>query len=329
MAENNILDENLMVRYLLGDLTEEERLRVEERFFTDDEVSEQLLALENELLYDYAQGSLTQRQRELYERRFLSTAQNRRKAEYAAELMRAVADLRTTQQTPAATVETKAAPILEPLRAFFSLRSHTMRYALAAAGLSLAALSGWLVSETVRLRNQLDRLQAEHAAKENELRQLTVNAQSHNRQMNSELERERGQRAQLEQELARRQAQSGQPPAPSSILSLILTPGLIRDSGEQKRLLVPPGANLLQLQLELKGKENFRGWRAILRTAEGAEVWSRDLPRAARKALARAVTAQLPVRLLPEGDYELTLKGLTANGEFVDAGDYYFTLVRK
>lgn len=67
-----------MVNYLLGELPEEEQLRLEERFFTDDEYYQQLLALEDELLYDYAAGGLSSEQRVKFEQRFLSSPQARR-----------------------------------------------------------------------------------------------------------------------------------------------------------------------------------------------------------------------------------------------------------
>ena len=53
-----------MVRYLLGLSTEEERTQVEERYFSDGEYFDQLLALEDSLIEEYVTGRMpTERQR--------------------------------------------------------------------------------------------------------------------------------------------------------------------------------------------------------------------------------------------------------------------------
>ncbi|MCA1600741.1 MAG: hypothetical protein LC776_03505 [Acidobacteria bacterium] len=48
------IDEKQAVRFLLGDLSEESRLKLEERFFKEDRFYEQLLAIQEELADDYS-----------------------------------------------------------------------------------------------------------------------------------------------------------------------------------------------------------------------------------------------------------------------------------
>src|SRR5690348_10746896 len=79
--------DTLMSRYLLGELPEEEQIRMEERFFSDDELYQQLLALEDELKYEYAQGGLSAEQRRAFEKRFLQTAEDRRKVAVAGRVL--------------------------------------------------------------------------------------------------------------------------------------------------------------------------------------------------------------------------------------------------
>jgi anti-sigma factor RsiW len=86
-------DEELMTRYLLGELSETEQLLVEERFFTDEEFSERLLALENELKYDYARGALSPQARARFERRFLATDEDRKEVEFAGAVMGMIAEV--------------------------------------------------------------------------------------------------------------------------------------------------------------------------------------------------------------------------------------------
>ena len=70
-------EEELMVRYLLGDLPEAEQVQIEKRFLSDDNFFELLSAAEDELRYDYALGHLSARERDLFEKRFLKSPQER------------------------------------------------------------------------------------------------------------------------------------------------------------------------------------------------------------------------------------------------------------
>jgi hypothetical protein len=249
------------------------------------------------------------------------------------------------------------------LLAFFTLQNPAMRITFAVVGLVVALGLLWLIFETVRLRDQLEQAQAERAAQEQLLRQQAAEERQRSQQLSGEIGSERNRRIELEQRVAKVKpststgkanpamkpivgkapagplpAASPRPPAvpnpplvtpPSqTILSLVLTPGLVRDD-KPRRLLVPPAADLLRLQLDLKKKGEHQSYRVALRTAEGNELWSQDRPRAKATASGHAVILKLPAKLLAEGDYELTLKGLTASREFEDIGDYYFTIVKK
>src|SRR5262245_44170453 len=79
-------NEKLLIRYLLGDLSEEKRLQVEDIFLIDDQNFERLLVLENELFYDYAQGKLSTGDRERFKNRYLSSVGNQRKSIIASAL---------------------------------------------------------------------------------------------------------------------------------------------------------------------------------------------------------------------------------------------------
>src|ERR1051325_4190989 len=154
-------DEQLMVQYLLGELPEAEQLRLEEQYFTDDEAYQQLLALEDELRYDYAQGALAPLQRERFEKRFLTFPAERQRVELAGAIMHKVAEARerAVRESELATQEAK--PWWTSWLAFFSFQHPALQFSLAAAGLVVLLGGAWLIYETLQLRTQLDRLQAE------------------------------------------------------------------------------------------------------------------------------------------------------------------------
>ena len=80
------VDQARLRRYLLGELPEEERLALEERYFAADDVFAGLLAAEDELAEAYLSGALSAAERERYERVFLSTPAGRRTLRLAEDL---------------------------------------------------------------------------------------------------------------------------------------------------------------------------------------------------------------------------------------------------
>jgi hypothetical protein len=325
-------NEELMVNYLLGELPEEEQLRLEERFFTDDEFYQQLLALEDELMYDYAAGGLSPDQRVKFERRFLDSPQARQKAELASAVLDKAAEV-SAQRAPAPMAEERRS-LWQSLLAFFSLQNPMMQFSLAAASALLFVGASWLFYQTTRLRSRVEQIEAARINLEQQQAQQSAESNARQQQLSGELERERNRRAQLEQELARQQAareREGQSSSSSTFLSFILAPGLVRDADGPKRLLVPVGVNSLRLQLDLKRPGDYRGYRAALRreTPDGPELWSQDLSRSRSSASGRAVVVNLPANLLPPGVYVITLSGRTSGGEMEEIDDYYLNIARQ
>lgn len=316
-----------MARYLLGELPEAERLRLEEQFFTDTEVFEQMLALEDELMYDYLQGEMDASQRSHFERRFLASTEGRERAAFAQALLAGIAEAPATE--PQAMAQTATAPsriqsLLAPLLAANSF----MRFSFAAVAVALLLGGAWLVIETARLRSENARLQIARATQE----QAAGSERARREELTAELERERAQRAQLEREKARLEA-AAPSPEPRGLLALALTPGLVRDINDPrsapKRIHLPPGANLLQLQLDIRKPGRHQSYRATLETADGDEIWRQSRLRAGTAASGQAVVLTLPTGLFAPGDYVITLSGMTATGEAQEVGDYYLTILSR
>src|SRR5437588_10968059 len=90
-------EEELMVRYLLGDLPEDAQVQIEQHFLSDDNFFELLSAAEDELRYDYALGHLSARERELFEKRFVQSPQDRAGVDFASALMTKLAALESSE----------------------------------------------------------------------------------------------------------------------------------------------------------------------------------------------------------------------------------------
>lgn len=76
--------------FLLGEMSEEERVQVEVRL-ADEAVFREVLAVEDELFDAYARGELARDRRRRFEERLLATAEQRRKLEFTRALLRASA----------------------------------------------------------------------------------------------------------------------------------------------------------------------------------------------------------------------------------------------
>lgn len=86
-------DEQLLTRYLLGELPEEERAELEAEYFADPELFARLLATEDELIDAYVRGALLGQARARFEERFLRTGDQVQRIAFASAL-------RKTQKPP-------------------------------------------------------------------------------------------------------------------------------------------------------------------------------------------------------------------------------------
>lgn len=112
-------------------------------------------------------------------------------------------------------------------------------------------------------------------------------------------------------------------PQSSSAASVTLTPTLIRSGGEMSRVVAPAGTETVQVRLRLP-PEQHSSYRVTLRPVDGKEVF--PLPPQTVDG-DRVLLLNVPVKLLPRGDYELQLSGVGANDTSINLDSYNFRLV--
>src|SRR5206468_5060518 len=71
-ASLTLKDKNVWTRYLLGDLPQADRERLEKESLADANAQEALVAAQNDLLDSYVRGDLSPNQRQQFEAEFLS-----------------------------------------------------------------------------------------------------------------------------------------------------------------------------------------------------------------------------------------------------------------
>jgi hypothetical protein len=92
------------------------------------------------------------------------------------------------------------------------------------------------------------------------------------------------------------------------------------------RVVVPAGTETVQVQLRLP-PEQYSSYRVTLQPVDGKETFPLQPLRPQRLGGNRVLLLNVPVKLLPRGDYELQLSGGGANDTSIDLDSYNFRLV--
>jgi hypothetical protein len=329
--ENKPSNEGLIVRYLLGDLPEEEQAQVEDRAFTDHEYLQSLLTVENDLIDEYVRGALSDSERRQFEGRFLASPGRQQRVELARALARVAPEFMAAEEAARPAVTSAPASWWGALAAFLRGPHLALKFSLAAAALILTVGGAWLIGETVRLRAQVTQLRAERGRREEAWQQRVAEQSARSEDLAAQLRREREQRERSEEltrQLQRERSERGPAGLPSqaTLVSLALWPGISRSTVDRPRLVLPRSARLAQLQIGLERGDEYERFRAELRTREGQEVLSQSNLRA---RAGRAVVLNLPASALATGEYELALKGITDQGKVEDVGYYHFSVLKK
>lgn len=322
--------EDILRRYLLGQLPEQEQARIEGGLFQDDDLFDQLQAIKGELADDYARGELSAGERQQFERRFLASTAWREQVQFSKALAVALAE--SESESPVRTAP-EAAPWWQSALAFVRAQSAAFQFAMTVAMLALLVGGLWMASKNRGLRQQLEQNRQAQAALEQKQRaseeQLTEE-RARSEQSTSQLELERQQRAQLQQEHDALEKQLNELPSfERPVVSLGLFPGIRGSDGEPKRIIVPREAGAIDLKLYFEGAGNYESYRAELRTAGGRMIWSKDGLSVRKTASSNAAVLRLPATLLASGEYEVALSGGISRGQFEDVGYYYFSALKR
>jgi hypothetical protein len=294
------IDEVLLRNYLLGKLSEEEQVQVEDRAFSDPEYLVAVEGAEADLIDSYVRGDLQSTDRRIFEGRFLTSPQRRRKVEFAKTLEQVTAELKTSRP-----LVPERPPFWQTLVDLVRGFHPAVSFAGALAVLALIAGTAWLLVHDSDMRSRVAALEARRSDLEN---------------------REQTLRQQLMEQQAR--TTDGQP-APSQsrhstvIASLVFLPGMSRAATRVQQLTLTPGAQLAHIEIQLEARDEFPQFRAELRTRSGDEILVRSGLVRRQSNGAYSVSLDVPCSAVPTGEYELTLKGLS-DGQTTDIGYYYF-----
>jgi hypothetical protein len=298
--ESELSERRTLVRYLMGELPAEEEQGLEERYFQDDALFSELLAVEGELIEQYLRGRLSPDEHRRFESVWLASPARRQRL----ELTRTV--LASVSEPPAAAGPREGRGRATGPREGRGRATGLRGLAAVAAGIALL-----VAVDDVRLRVQVR--QAE--------RQV------------SDLVRERDE---WQRRASERPVQGGgqEPrvvsaspgpasPVPGSLgrtMTLALAAGLVRGQAG-RQLALQAGVERVILELE-RPEEPFPSYRAILKNGQDVEIWRGTL----ESRGARPLRADLEARLLAPAEYRLELRGLAPDGPR-SVADYFFRVL--
>lgn len=314
--------EHLVHRYLLGNLSEEERLSLERDYFTDSETFERVWDIENELVDRYVRGGLSGDEKNLFEQNYLASPVHRERVKFARALMETVDSTAENSRAVGGSVPPRSwwATILS------SFRGNSLQWATIAAVVLLAAVTVVLLSERTRLGHQIDQLKAEG-----------LSEQQRTRELERELEAQRDQTDKLAGEIARLHEEQRNVERPSellqhdarSVLSLVLSPMLMRGESEVQQLKLTKETAAVLLQMKVQ-QPDARAYRVDLRTVDGGNVWSTSSVKVRSSAKDRStVSVSIPARRLDTNEYILTLSATTDANQTEEINRYFFRVSKE
>jgi hypothetical protein len=296
LAKPQARDDQLLIRYLIGSLTEAEAERLDELSVSDDEVAADLRDVEHDLVDAYVRGALSGDTLHRFETQYLSLPAARAKVTVARALhqheeRRAAAPQFNAGERSAG----KAGP--------------RFQWGLAAAAVLLLGAAGYLFADNARLRRQLIEFRAGLEGRQQQLEQQLREERSAHADTARELERVR------------------QTPAPRPILaSFVLLPPT-RGVGDIPTLSIPPGSGAVAFQVNLESSD-FPAYRVDLRdVAIGQIVWRSAALQLSSLGGANSLAITLGAEVLKPRTYLMSVSGVPARGAVQPVGSYPFKVV--
>lgn len=306
MSEKSSPDE-LTVRYLLGELAEAEQQEFEMRFLGSGEAVEEIRIVEEELIDDYVHGVLSPSQSERFAKAYLVEPDRAlRVVGFGRAFDRIMTGRKASEPRPVASSVTRAVG----------------RRLLAAAAVGLFLATAYLAYQSIEMRQQIRRLQIDRttlASREPELQKQVREAQNGSSELRLALERERAEKDQLSERLAKVR--------PQAVVAFILSPSPARGEEAVPTLPIPGAVDLVRLTLRLTRSDSLT-YRAVLETPDGEEVWHSGMLKLETHATGKSLSVHVPAPRLKPATYILIVEGLTGPGTYEEVADFSFRVTR-
>lgn len=316
--------------YLLGELNEQEREALAERYFIDEELFNELLEVENKLFDQYVRDELSPTEKKQFVSYIQGLPDGNFKLATAQALSHASAEKTSTSIREERTIE--SASLWQSIRNLFVGRQFVFQYALASLLLIALVSVVYFYFHQRQLQKENEQLRARVSQSEKDKENLNRQAKDTEHEKSEQQERIE----QLEEELARVEAQKEkntggtqdkEPSIISTIATLILTPTL-RSANKPDLLRLKPETKIVSITVKFVSREQIESFRAVLQINDGGGqiVLTRENLKPVGTLQNRRITFTIPAKKLTERSYKVTLQGRTTDGiEIVQ--EHYFEIV--
>lgn len=307
-------------RYVLGNLSEDERDQLEQSYFSDTAEFEEIEIAEDDLVDAYVRNQLTADDRRRFETVAASSPRLRQRVEFAKLLSE-----KTASPPPVVVEEVPKRSRWRELFAFDQPGRLAFGF-----GVLLVLLGGLLVfGAWLQVRRRSEDVAAREAALEQRRREIerqATESQASNEQRASELQAQEAQlkaQQQAAQEVIREPNQS----TLGFVQTLFLRSGATRGDGGNSNLALGQNTSHIRFNIDVTGSDSQR-YRATIVDPDLKVVAKPRMVTPRRTGSGDFLIFEIPARGLSPGDYSVRVEGLTATGEVENNNDYPFRLTK-
>lgn len=307
--------EQIATRYLLGELSEQEQAALEESYYRDANVFNEVLRVESELVDAYARGQLSTEMRDRFERSYLQHPARRNRVEFARALTTKIDE----RSLPAQQRELRVS-WMQRLLAVFGGQGRALRFATALIILAVALAGVWIfINNRRRQQREAALIEAQREIQQRREQERTLPQQP-------------TETPQPEQRAAQTPIETSQP-SPSSApqtVTLALTVGAVRgaNGGATQTLIIPHETTQAELLLDLKD-DSYTRYRVSLQKVGGGEIFTQTNIRPRSTKAGARFLFKVPAKQLTNGEYALTLGGITPEGDVDDLSKSLFRVEKR
>ncbi len=220
MTNSQIERDNRLIRYLLGEMSGEEQEKLEDAYFSDDALYEELEATETALIDAYVRGQISEDIRSRFEERYLASPRQREKVEFARLLFEKSLRPPSEEQEAIRWWQRILLPVSSPRRLLIS--------AVALFALAIVIAGSLLLYRSGRPEPSLARRDQQAVPAGQRPAEVPSGAEESSKPVAS---------------------------APAGdVIALSLVPGMTRGEAPGNLLRMPPSAKLVRLRLEYEGE---------------------------------------------------------------------------
>jgi hypothetical protein len=302
LSDENVFEDQYLVRYLVGALPEEEADRLDQLSIADDDFAWRLREVENDLVDSYVRSELDDETHAGFKAFYMATAARRQKVQFAEGLRQFEATNARAERAA------KFSKSRAPLWGLFPRSLIAPQVAMSFAALAMFLIAGYLLVQNAQLRREISDGRAQYQSVDQRARNLE---------------------SQLQQRADDAQAQKPATADASQlkVVSLLLPPPS-RGLSSLKTVTVQPHTDLVVLLLTLESADFSKYHVTLKDPATNRELWRSTELEPASAGEKSVVSVNFPANLLRQQNYIAEVSGLRHGGTEI-IGDYPFHAALK